>query len=637
MPSDSIKVVPGRSKLRVESSNPVARGNPLRRRTSKVMLISPEEAVKLSSGLNQVALSPVSESPRRKIARTASQSPRAKTARATSESPRPTKPARASSESPRPVLAVQIPEILRPVPAVRTPEAPRPVLARPTSEPPRSIPAHSAIRLRKEIVCGLRAPSMNTTTVRQRTNPTSFHQSTDDLPPSPRALQIRSRVTQQAANDATHTVEETVGDKAEDHDATKETCQPASNERSAAELLRYRPALHPTWKGRIVDSATLPEFDCEFCAKPASYLRRKALRLSKAMPTLLEVELLPTGHILNDMFHRCPRLSDVELYLFSDEKETERSKREHAHLFEAMSTRNAMIKVNINGTELLLFSSKLLDKTSQFFLKKQCKAENYLWGFFLHKKNSQASVVPGTSYQTDKYLSDGDVVDMDIDIEYPTPNLALQLMAESQSIPSSSQVMNTEVNVPPGFENPSRRSPGKENKEVSVPPGFEKIWIPPLVTLNIHGTSNALSGLTGSAGLVRNESGKWVFGYSRCHKSISEAAAVLLAIYHGLKLLWDSGCRRIRLETTSLEVIGALTTTTKPDLFYKRKSILGLCKDVILKSWECEIHHVSNEENLCAEWLASRLDGHGIQGLVFFEYPPLGIVDLLEKDRLAAR
>ncbi|CAG7883385.1 unnamed protein product [Brassica rapa] len=617
MPSDSIKVVPGRSKLRVESSNPVARGTPMRR-TSKVMLISPEEAVKLSSGFNQVLVPPVSESPRPKIARATSESPRPKIARATPESPRP-KIARATSESPRPVLAVKIPEALRPVPAVLTPEASRPVLSRPTFEPPRSVAAHSATGLRKKIVCGLPAMSLNTTTVRRRTNPRSFHQSTDGLPPSPRALQIRSRIKQQAATTATHTVEGTVvevGDKAKDHDA-KETCQPASNER-ISELLRYLPALHPTWKGRIVDSASLPEFDCEFCAKPASNISRKALRLSKAIPTLLEVELLPTGHILNDVFHRSPRLSDVELYLFSDEKETERSKMEHAHLFEAMSTRNAMIKANINGTELLIFSSKQLDQTSQFFLKKQYKTENYLWGFFL----SQAHV-PGTSYQTDR-----DVVDMDIDTEYPTPNLALKLIAESQSIPSSSPVKRKrEVNAPPpGFE--------KANKQVSVPPGFEKIWTPPLVTLNIHGTSNALSGLTGSAGLVRNESGKWVFGYSRCHKSISEAAAVLLAIYHGLKLLWDSGCRRIRLQTTSLDVLGALTT--KPDLFYKRKSILGLCKDMILKSWECDVYHVAKEENSCAEWLASRLDGEQIQGLVFFEYPPLGLVDLLEKDRLAA-
>lgn len=181
MPSDSIKVVPGRSKLRVESSNPVARGTPMRR-TSKVMLITPEEAVKLSSGFNQVVVPPVSESPRPKIAP-------------------------ATSQSPRPALAVQIPEALRPVPAVRTPEAPRPVLARPTFEPPKSVAAHFATGFKKKIVCGLRAPSLSTTTVRRRTNPRSFHQSTDGLPPSPRSLQIRSRIKQQAATNATHTVE----------------------------------------------------------------------------------------------------------------------------------------------------------------------------------------------------------------------------------------------------------------------------------------------------------------------------------------------------------------------------------------------------------------------------------------------
>lgn len=146
-----------------------------------------------------------------------------------------------------------------------------------------------------------------------------------------------------------------------------------------------------------MDSATPPEFDCEFWAKPASNIRKKAHRLLKAMPTLLKVELLPTGYILNDVFDRSPRLWDVEIYLFPDEKKTERYsfstkdkllilvlpllsenlsnqgmyshsfrvKGQHAHLFEAMGTRNAVIKVNINGNELLICSSKLLDKTSQ--------------------------------------------------------------------------------------------------------------------------------------------------------------------------------------------------------------------------------------------------------------------------------
>lgn len=245
-------------------------------------------------------------------------------------------------------------------------------------------------------------------------------------------------------------------------------------------------------------------------------------------------------------------------------------------------------------------------------INSQKKTENFLWGFFLQTKNSLA-LVPRTSYQTDKDHDDEDVVDMDLDTEYPTPSLALKLIAESQSTLSG--------------------SPGKVSREVSLPPGFEKIWTPTLVKLNIQGTSNRLSGLTGSAGIVRDQSGKWVFGYFRCNKSMSEVAAGLLAIYHGLKILWDSGIRRTRLETTSLEIINALTKNS--DLFPKRKSILDLCKDIILRKWECDIYLISKEQNSCAEWLASRLEEQP-QGLVFFEYPPRGLVDLLEKDRLAA-
>ncbi|KAG2305568.1 hypothetical protein Bca52824_034219 [Brassica carinata] len=508
LPSNSIRVVPGRSKLRVESSNPVARGNPIPR-TSKVKPLTTEEAIKLHSGVSQGPVRPPSESsryykpafesrlepvpatfesqrrepvrpplessrrepvpatfeesrhflagrtpeaPRHVPARPTYQPPRPVSARPNDEPPRHV-PNRPTYIPPRPVSARTNYEPPRHVPARPAYKPPRPVPPRPTSKPPRPVPARPAAGFRKEIVCGLRAASsMSTTTVRRRTNPRSLHQPrTVELPPSPSALQIPSKVQQQATTDATtHIIDETVveaGDKAEDH-GSKETCRSASEERISESRL-YGPALLPTWKGRIVDSATLPEFDCQFWANPASFISRKALRLSKAMPIFLEVELVPTGHILNDLFGRIPKLSDVQLYFFLDEKETERSKREHAHLFETMATRNAMMKASVNGAELLIFSSKLLDKTSQLFIKKQTKIENYLWGFFLHYKNTQEAHA----------LDDGNVVDMDIDPEDQAPGPTLQPIAESQSTSSSSQ--------------------WKVNRDVRLPLGFEKIWTPP--------------------------------------------------------------------------------------------------------------------------------------------------------------
>ncbi|KAH0940213.1 hypothetical protein HID58_007674 [Brassica napus] len=409
LPSDSIKVVPGRSKLRVESSNPVARGNPVPR-PSKVKCIAPEEVIKLHSGVSKVPLPPASVSSRPyKPARRAFESQRPKPTRAAFESQRrePVRPSFESSRPPKPFPAIF--ESQRPKPALATFEAPRhvpdrpifkpprPVPPRPTYEPPRPVPARPAPGLRKEIVCGLRAASsMNPTTVRQRTNPTSLSQPrTVELPPSP--LHVLFRFLQEFDNKILlmqqyiqyKTVVE-AGDKAKDH-GPKETSRSTSKER-ISELLLYRPALLPTWKGRMVDSTTLfPEFDCQFWANPPSNISRKALRLSMAMPIFLEVELVPTGRILNNvLFGRIPKLSDVELYFFLDEKETVRSKGERAHLFETMASRKAMIKA-----------------------------------------------------RTSHHLDDGNVVDMDIDPEdQKTLGLTLQPIAVSQSTSSS---------LPPGF------------------------------------------------------------------------------------------------------------------------------------------------------------------------------------------
>ncbi|KAL1215104.1 PHD finger-containing protein 6 [Cardamine amara subsp. amara] len=586
-----IKEVPGRSNQRVESSNPVPRGNPTPK-TSKVMLISPEEAMKLTSGGNEMLVSPVAESSKPNTSHVASQVPKPVSAHQTPETSRPV-PSRANSEVPKPVSAR------------RTPETPRPVPARPTTEASRPVLATSAAGSRKEIICGLEAWNVTTPLVRKKIKPSLHQPKTDEPPSSPRALQIRSRVKQQAPN-ATQVVQEIleVGDKAKDH-GFKEIRQSVSDE-ELTELLEYLPSKDPTWKGRIVDSATPLKFDCDFWATSASTISKKAHELSKAMPALLKVELLPTHHIPNDVSDRCPSLLNVQMYLFPDENITERFKGEHAHLFEAIATHNA--KVDINGSELLIFSSKLLDKTSQFVISTQKKTENFLWGFFPKTINSQ-ELGPGTAHQIDKDLDCEDVV-MDIDTECPTPSVALNLLAKSQSTPS--------------------KSLEELNREASVPPGFEKLWAPPFVKLNVQGTSKM-----GFAGIVLNQSGKWVFGYAMCHKNISEVAAGILAIYHGLKILWDGGFRRIQLETTSREVITALTT--KSVLFPKKKTILGSCKDMILKEWECNIYVISKEQNSCAEWLASssRLEEQ-LQEFIFFDFPPRGLIDFMEENGLAA-
>ncbi|KAF3597585.1 hypothetical protein DY000_02026299 [Brassica cretica] len=277
-----------------------------------------------------------------------------------------------------------------------------------TFKVPKPVPARSPTGLTK-LASFPRSRSLSSTVVARKTN----HML---LPPpkraeSPRPLQIRSGVMQQSSKRQA-VVEGSkvkVGGGAKDL-GSKEICRSILSEK-LLQLLPHRPALPPIWKGRILDSATPSEFNGVFWAQPASVIRKKAYNLSKTIPVVLKVELVPIGSLLNDLFaNRKPALSDVEMYIFPDDKNTIRFKEEHAYLFETMKRRNAMIRINVKDTPLLIFSSKVLDKSSQIIIEMQKKTKNFLWGIFLVTKKSLA-LVPGTSNQAAQSFDAGDVVD----------------------------------------------------------------------------------------------------------------------------------------------------------------------------------------------------------------------------------
>ncbi|KAL1215102.1 PHD finger-containing protein 6 [Cardamine amara subsp. amara] len=282
-----------------------------------------------------------------------------------------------------------------------------------TFKVPRPISAHSAMGLKKQTASFPRARSLNSAVVARRTNQILLP--LKNIEPFTRdTLQIRSGVNRQASK-AQAVVEGSkskVADGAK-YSASEEIRRSILSER-LSQLRPYRPALSPTWKGRVVVSATPSEFNGEFLAQPASTLPKKAYRYSKAIPVLLQVRLVPIGNLLNDLFgNRIPGLSDVQMYLFSVDKNTLRFTEEHAHIFEVMKTHNAMLRTNIKGKPLLIFSSKLLDKSSQIFIQMQKKTNNFLWGSFLLKKKSVAHL-PGSSSQGAQHFDDGDVVDNEI-------------------------------------------------------------------------------------------------------------------------------------------------------------------------------------------------------------------------------
>ncbi|CAA7030889.1 unnamed protein product [Microthlaspi erraticum] len=283
--------------------------------------------------------------------------------------------------------------------------------SKPTFKIPRAVPPRSPMGLTKQSCCVRRTMSLNSPVVARKTS--SILLSPKKVVPPTRTSQIRSGVIKQSskAQEVVKGIKSKIRNDAKD-DASKEICRSILSEK-LLQLLPYRPALRSTWRGRIVDSATPSEFSGEFWAQPASEIRWKAYKVSKRIPVLLTVELVPIGSLLNDLFvNRSPALSDVEMYIFPGDKTTKRYKEEHPYLFEVMKSSNAMIRINIKDTPLLMFSSKLLDKSSQNIIKIQKETNNFLWGIFLLTKKSLA-LVPGISSQAAKHSDDGVVVDND--------------------------------------------------------------------------------------------------------------------------------------------------------------------------------------------------------------------------------
>ncbi|WCJ35846.1 Polynucleotidyl transferase ribonuclease H-like superfamily protein [Euphorbia peplus] len=173
----------------------------------------------------------------------------------------------------------------------------------------------------------------------------------------------------------------------------------------------------------------------------------------------------------------------------------------------------------------------------------------------------------------------------------------------------------------------------KINKEKLGQENFRTCWtLPPKgwIKLNVAGSLKMEKPLTaGGSGIIRDEYGKWIRGYSLHAGTIFEAE--LWSIYQGLVLAWEKGYRKVVVESEkpfTVECLTKLPTQKNPN-----RISLDCCLNVMKRDWECKIELIHGDANLSASWLASRFDDH--PGLNFFKSPPDGLVQLLKNDSWA--
>ncbi|XP_039069413.1 uncharacterized protein LOC120215955 [Hibiscus syriacus] len=144
-----------------------------------------------------------------------------------------------------------------------------------------------------------------------------------------------------------------------------------------------------------------------------------------------------------------------------------------------------------------------------------------------------------------------------------------------------------------------------------------------MVRLSVAGRSARV------AGLIRDESGRWIVGYNLNLVVCNSLAVDLCALYQGIKFTWDRGYKKVRVESDSDAAVRSLKKA--PSHQNPNRALIESCRVLIKGEWDCKVYNIRREVNLCAEWLATHADGCQL-GLSVINLPPLELIPHLEDD-----
>ncbi|KAF7818437.1 reverse transcriptase [Senna tora] len=131
-------------------------------------------------------------------------------------------------------------------------------------------------------------------------------------------------------------------------------------------------------------------------------------------------------------------------------------------------------------------------------------------------------------------------------------------------------------------------------------------WHPPNVgwwKLNCDGACSGNLGPFAIGGLIRDNLGNWVKGFSGFVGQGTALKAELWAIFSGTKLAFDLGCKFLWIETDSLLACKLLLDSALTNL-HEHWNLISSCRSILQKFSEFKVSHTFREGNQCADLLA---------------------------------
>ena len=118
-------------------------------------------------------------------------------------------------------------------------------------------------------------------------------------------------------------------------------------------------------------------------------------------------------------------------------------------------------------------------------------------------------------------------------------------------------------------------------------------WNPPpedFIKINVDGSSFGNPGNAGFGGLLRNNRGNWIHGFSGSCGRATNLLAELSAIWKGLQLAWDLGYRSIIMESDSQAALDLIVDTKQKD-FHPHATLLSLIRKLTSLPWVVSFSH----------------------------------------------
>ena len=129
------------------------------------------------------------------------------------------------------------------------------------------------------------------------------------------------------------------------------------------------------------------------------------------------------------------------------------------------------------------------------------------------------------------------------------------------------------------------------------------------VKLDVDGNSQGNSRKIGLGGLVRDNEGKWLVGFSSIGGFDTNLLPELLDIKHGLVLAWNQGYRKI---ICNLDCINASRRIHDGNFIFQKLGVVIVdTKKLLSREWEVHLLHLLREANSCADFMAK----HGARNL----------------------